>query len=111
VRKHKNIYVGDYVRLNEDYVRQWESEKSTRLRNLRETIFLVIDTCYCYASESGGGGMLLTLKPFTGPLVEEGALLGRSEESVEALDPTYVDEVFSRYIEQRHLEQQSVSKL
>lgn len=110
MRKRKTIYVGDYVRMNEHYLSQWKSEKHARLRNLRETIFLVIDTCSRCPTRFGEGSMLLTLKPFTGPLAEESSLLGRSEESVDVLNPTYVDEVFSRYLRQKHLEHNDISK-
>jgi len=89
----RQIYVGDYVRLKEEYVNQWTCERPERLRFLRETIFIVTESrrCYSWSFGIGGGGMLLALKPFVGPLVEEDMIIGRGEESVELVDPAIVD--------------------
>jgi len=89
----KQIYIGDYVRLKEEYVNQWKCEHPERLKCLRETIFIVIETsrCYSWRFGTGGGGMLLALKPFIGPLVDEDMVIGRGEESVELVDPAIVD--------------------
>ncbi|MCX6999473.1 MAG: hypothetical protein NT106_04135 [Candidatus Sumerlaeota bacterium] len=89
----KQIYIGDYVRLKEEYVNQWKCEHPERLKCLRETIFIVIETCRCYNWRFGigGGGMLLALKPFIGPLVDGDMVIGRGEESVELVDPATVD--------------------
>lgn len=89
----KQIYIGDYVRLREEYVNQWKCEHPERLKCIRETIFIVIETCRCYNWRFGigGGGMLLALKPFIGPLVDEDTIIGRGEESVELVDPAIVD--------------------
>jgi len=98
----RQIYVGDYVRLNEIYLREWTCETPSRLRDLRNTIFLVIEACRCYnwSYGMGGGGMLLTLKPFAGPLSREDICLGRGEASVEILDSSSVDRIISEYLEE-----------
>jgi hypothetical protein len=92
--------VGDYVRLNENYIKDWKSEKLSRIHDLKDTIFLVVEShrCYCWDLGLGGGGMLLTLKPFFGPLVNENLYLGRADNSVEILDPSDVDDMMSRYL-------------
>jgi len=98
--KQRQIYIGDYVRLSDAYLRGWTlSESSARIRALRDTIFLVTEVCRCYnwSYGIGGGGMLLTLKPFTGPLVDEDVWLGRGEESVELMDPAAVDQILTQY--------------
>ena len=89
----KQIYIGDYVRLKEEYVNQWKCEHPERLKCIRETIFIVIETCRCssWRFEIGGGGILLALKPFIGPLVDEDMVIGRGEESVELVDLATVD--------------------
>jgi len=96
----KQIYIGDYVRLKEEYVNQWKCEHPERLKCLRETIFIVIETCQCYSWRFGigGGGMLLALKPFIGPLVDEDMVIGRGEESVELVDPAEVDALLNRVV-------------
>lgn len=96
--RRKQIYVGDYVRVNESYLLDWHTERNTRIRAIRDTIFIVTESCRCYswAYGIGGGGMMLTLKPFLGPLVEDGIFLGRGESSLELVDPEFVNEALNR---------------
>lgn len=96
--RRKHIYVGDYVRLTESYLMEWVSERNSRIRALRDTIFLVTECCRCYNWDygMGGGGMMLTLKPFLGPLADEDFFLGRGESSLELLDPEFVNEALNR---------------
>ena len=93
--KRKHVYVGDYVRLNGSYFQGWANEKPSRLRKMRDTIFRVVESrrCYSWSLGVGGGGMLLTLEPFIGPLAEENLRLGRGESSVEIVDPVEVDQL------------------
>jgi len=92
--RERQIYVGDYVRMKDIYLKEWTCENPSRLRNLQDTIFLVTESCRCYSWSQGigGGGMLLTLKPFAGPLAKEDISLGRGEASVDILDPAFVDQ-------------------
>ena len=96
--RRKHIYVGDYVRLTKSYLSGWNTERNSRMRRLRDTIFIVTESrrCYSWAYGIGGGGMMLTLKPFLGPLVDEGIFLGRGESSVELVDPEFVNESLKR---------------
>jgi len=91
---HQQVYVGDYVRLRETYLKSWKTEKPSRVKDLRDTIYLVIESTRCYSWRYGilGGGMLLTLKPYLGPLAKKDDILGRGEESVEIVQPDVVDD-------------------
>ena len=102
--KRKHVYVGDYVRLNDTYFQEWTNEKPSRLDKLRDTVFRVVETCRCYSWSLGvgGGGILLTLEPFYGPLTKENLRLGRGDSSVEIVDPVEVDQLLA----QKPLEQQ-----
>lgn len=96
--RRKHIYVGDYVRLTESYLSEWNAERNSRIGELRDTIFIVTESRRCYSWDygMGGGGMMLTLKPFLGPLVEESIFLGRGEPSVELVDPEFVNEALKQ---------------
>jgi hypothetical protein len=96
--RRKHIYVGDYVRFSESYLIEWNSERNSRIRDLRDTIFLVTESCRCYswAYGVGGGGMMFTLKPFLGPLADENLFMGRGESSLELVDPEFVNEALNR---------------
>ena len=100
--KKRQIYAGDYVRMKEEYIRQWDSEDPERLKSLRETIFIVVESCRCYNWKFGigGGGMLLTLRPYLGPLLGQDIEISRGEESLELIDPAEVDVMIARCIEE-----------
>lgn len=104
--KRVHIYVGDYVRFKDSYLRAWASEKNNRIRKLRDTIFLVTESsrCYNWAYGIGGGGMLLTLKPFLGPLAEEDMILGRGESSLELVDPEFVNQAMEQSLMFREMD-------
>lgn len=99
--RRRHIYIGDYVRLTDEYLGEWSSERPERLLKLRETIFLVIESCRCYSWRygMGGAGMIVTLKPFLGPLAGSDILLGRGDSSLEIMEPEEVDRVLSMYVE------------
>jgi|GEM_PF-549896 len=96
--KRRPIYIGDYVCFTEDYLNAWKSERFSRLEELRNTVFIVTDSCRCYSWRYGigGGGMLLTLKPFFGPLAKEDIFLGRGESSVSLVEPDVLDDMIKR---------------
>ena len=101
--KRDQIFVGDYVKLSHNYLQNWKSERPSRIRELRQTVFLVVETARCYSWRHGiyGGGMLLTLKPFLGPLAKTEILYGRGDSSVELIEPKYVDELMADFLEER----------
>jgi len=98
--RRKHIYVGDYVRFSESYFLEWRSERNSRIGDLRDTICLVAESCRCYnwAYGMGGGGMMLTLKPFLGPLADENLFMSRGESSLELVDPELVNEALNRFL-------------
>ncbi|HRR31238.1 MAG TPA: hypothetical protein P5557_08035 [Candidatus Sumerlaeia bacterium] len=101
MNRKRQIYIGDYVRFKDEYLSQWRTEKSARLAALRETIFIVVESCRCYnwLFGIGGSGMLLTLRPFLGPLLEEQNEISRGEDSLEIVPPALVNELMETRIE------------
>lgn len=96
-RNGRQIYVGDYVRLTGDYLKNWTTENPQRIEDIKNSLFLVVDSTRCYSWREGilGGGMLLTLKPCHGPLAKEDILFGRGEDSVEVVEPHEADKIMS----------------
>ena len=101
--KNSQIYVGDFVKLDSEYFREWKCDSESRLRDLRKTVFMVVDSGHCYSWRYGmrGGGEILTLKPVVGPLAETGLMYGRADNAVKKVDPSTVDRFLSEQAEQR----------
>lgn len=95
MNQRRQIYIGDYVRFKDEYLAQWRCEKPERIAALRETIYIVVESCRCYNWRFGigGGGMMHTLRPFLGPLAEDENEISRGDDSLEVVPPAMVNEM------------------
>lgn len=96
------ITIGDFVRLNDAYFKEWTTLNPQVQNNIRDTIFIVMDEIH---STIFPEVILFTLKAVAGKFLRNTSdIICRAEKDLELLKPEDVDLALKNLIEETFVE-------